>query len=94
VTRAEIDGWFKVLDELEAIARGKKLLPHWRIRGNRGINVDKFVAAPPKLDLILWIQGSAFLPFVEEGPMSDAETWRSLTGPFGPGFFRFAIWSN
>ncbi|MDP9003871.1 MAG: hypothetical protein M3N12_03675, partial [Verrucomicrobiota bacterium] len=94
VTRAEIDGWFKVLDELEAIARGKKLLPHWRIRGNRGINVDKFVAAPPKLDLILWIQGSAFLPFVEEGPMSDAETWRTLTGPFGPGFFQFAIWSN
>ncbi len=94
VTRAEIDGWFKVLDELEAIARGKKLLPHWRLRGKLGINVDKFVAAPPKLDLVLWIQGSAFLPYVEEGPMSDAETWRSLTGPFGPGFFQFAIWSN
>jgi hypothetical protein len=94
VTRDQIDGWFKVLDELEAVARGKKLLPHWRIKTPFGINVDRLVAAPPKLDLVLWIQGSAFLPYLEEGPVSDAETWRKLTGPFGPGFFQFAIWSN
>jgi hypothetical protein len=94
VTRDQIDGWFKVLDELEAVARGKKLLPHWRIKSPSGINVDRLVAAPPKLDLVLWIQGSAFLPYLEEGPISDAETWRKLTGPFGPGFFQFAIWSN
>jgi hypothetical protein len=94
VTRDQIDGWFKVLDELEAVARGKKLLPHWRIKAPFGINLDRLVAAPPKLDLVLWIQGSAFLPYLEEGPVSDAETWRKLTGPFGPGFFQFAIWSN
>lgn len=94
VTREQIDGWFKVLDELEAVARGKKLLPHWRIKPGFGINVDRLVAAPPKLDLVLWIQGSAFLPYLEEGPVSDAATWRNLTSPFGPGFFQFAIWSN
>jgi hypothetical protein len=94
VTREQIDGWFKVLDELEAIAHGKKLLPFWRFKPTLGININKLVAAPPKLDLILWIQGSAFLPYVEEGPISDSVTWRSLTGPFGPGFFQFAIWSN
>lgn len=38
--------------------------------------------------------GSVLLPYVEEGPVSDTETWRALTGPFGPGFFQFAIWSN
>jgi hypothetical protein len=94
VTRAEIDGWLKVLDELEAVARGKKLLPHWRLKPNLGINIDRLVASPPKLDVVLWIQGSAFLPYIEEGPVSDAQTWRNLTSPFGPGFFQFAIWSN
>ena len=94
VTREQIDGWFKVLDELEAVAHGRKLLPHWHMKPTLGINLDRLVAAPPKLDVVLWIQGSAFLPYVEEGPVSDAQTWRSLTGPFGPGFFQFAIWSN
>jgi len=94
VTQAQIDGWLKVLDEMETVAQGGKLLPHWRIKNGSGINIERLVAAPPKLDLVLWLQGSAFAPYVEEGEVSDAVTWRELQRPFGPGFIQFAIWSN
>lgn len=94
ITQEEINGWLRVLDELGAVAAGEKLLPHWRLKPGSGINIDKLVAAPPELDLVLLIQGSAFLPYLEEGPVSDAEAWDELTAPFGPGFARFAVWSN
>lgn len=83
-----------VLDELDTILAGKKLLPHWRVESGIGINVPKLVASPPRLDLILMIQGSAFIPFLEEGTVSDRTAWRTLMQPFGPGFARFAMWSN
>jgi hypothetical protein len=94
VTQQQIDGWLKVLDELDAILAGKKLLPHWRLKSGTGINVAKLVASPPKLDLILLIQGSALVPYLEEGTVSDRAAWVTLMQPFGPGFTRFAIWSN
>jgi hypothetical protein len=94
ITQEQVDAWQRVLAELEAIAGGKKLLPHWRVKEGMGINIDKLVASPPKLDVVLLIQGSALLPYIEPGPISDRMTWRNLMAPFGPGFARFAIWSN
>jgi hypothetical protein len=94
ITQPQIDGWMHILDELDAILTGKKLLPHWRIKDGYGINIDKLVAAPPRLDLVLMIQGSAFVPYVEAGELSDVGTWNRLTQPYGPGFWRFALWSQ
>lgn len=94
ISQEQIDGWLAVLDELEAITRGEKLLPHWRGRPGTGINLERFVDSPPPLDLVLWIQGSALVPYLEEGPVSDDGTWDRLIAPFGPGFLQFAIWSN
>lgn len=94
VTAQQIEGWQHVLNELDAILQGQKLLPHWRIRAGEGISIEKLVNAPPTLDVVLLIQGSAFIPYLEEGPVSDRETWRRLIEPFGPGFAMFAIWSN
>ena len=94
ITQDQVDGWQRVLDELDAIANGKKLLPHWRMKPGVGINVEKLVASPPPLDLVLLIQGSALVPYLEEGAVSDQQTWGQLTRAFGGGFFRFAIWSN
>jgi hypothetical protein len=94
ITQQQIDGWLRLMAETEHILKGKKLLPHWRIQEGTGINVDKLVRDPPALDLILMIQGSAFIPYLEKGPISDASTWRMLTLPYGTGFFRFAIWTQ
>ncbi len=94
ITQPQIDAWMTVLDEVDAILAGKKLLPHWRMTEGMGINVAKMVQTPPKFDLVLMIQGSAFLPYVERGDVSDQTRWRTLIAPFGPGFASFALWSN
>jgi len=94
VTQEQIDGWTTVLAEIDAILTGKKLLPHWRIINGMGINVAKLVQSPPKLDLILIIQGSALAPYIEGGDVSSQTRWRTLIAPFGPGFANFALWSN
>lgn len=94
ITAQQIDGWHRVLDELDAVLSGQKLLAHWRLKPGLGINVDQLVASPPRLDLVLLVQGSALIPYLEEGPTSDQTTWRTLMQPFGPGFARFALWSN
>ena len=94
VSTEQIEGWQQVLNELEAILNGDKLLPHWRVKPGEGINLDKLVEAPPRLDPVLLIQGSALIPYLQEGPISDRNTWRQLLAPFGPGFARFAVWSN
>jgi len=94
ITQEQIDGWMTVLNEVDSILTGKKLLPHWRIINGMGINLAKLVQSPPKLDLVLMIQGSAFAPFIEGGDVSDQTRWRTLIAPFGPGFAGFALWSN
>ncbi|MCC5875518.1 MAG: hypothetical protein JJU11_04795 [Candidatus Sumerlaeia bacterium] len=94
ITQEEIDGWMDVLDELEAVLTGEKLMPHWRLSPGQGINVDKLVTDPPRLDLIMLLQGSAIAPYIESGDVSDMDTWEALTGPFGGNFAGFAIWVN
>lgn len=94
ISQEEIDGWLVVLDELEAVLTGGKLLPHWRLPPGTGINLEKLVTSPPKFDLILMIQGSAFAPYIETGEVSDQDTWENLVAPFGGNFAGFAIWVN
>lgn len=94
ITAAQIEGWERVLDEMEAVAKGEKLMPHPRFKAGLGMNVEALVNQPPELDLVLWIQGSALVPYVEKGDVSNAERWRQLTQPFGGRFMMFALWSN
>jgi len=94
ITLQQIEAWQHVLDELDSILAGQKLLAHWRMKAGTGINVDKLVNSPPRFDPVLLIQGSALIPYIEKGPVSDQTNWRTLTQPFGPGFALFAIWVN
>ncbi len=94
ISQAEIDGWLAVLNELEAILNGDKLLPHWRMKRELGINLSAALENPPPLDIVLLIQGSALLPYVQKGTVSDRATWQTLTGTFRGNFLRFALWSN
>jgi hypothetical protein len=94
ITQEQVNAWQRILDELDAIANGKKLMPHWRMKPGVGINIEKLVTSPPPLDLVLLIQGSALVPYLEEGAVSDQQTWIQLTRAFEGGFFRFALWNN
>lgn len=94
ITRQQMDSWKDVLDELDAITEGRQLLPHWRYRSGIGINLRKLAEDPPKLNLLLMIQGSLLVPYAEEGNVSDRAKWNRLTEEFGSSFPGFAIWIN
>ncbi len=109
VPREMITGWNAVLDEIERLLKGEKLVPYWRdhSRGffgmqagariperGRGVNLKKVFLEPQEFDLILWIQGTGVESFLEEGPLSTPDSWNRLTQVFRGQFFGFAIWFN
>jgi hypothetical protein len=94
VTREMITGWTEFLDEFEAILAGKKLVPFWRFAGGKGINLRRVFTEPREFDLVLWVQGTSALPYLEEGPITKPEVWERLQNTFGGQFFGFAAWFN
>lgn len=89
-----IAAWKKFLDEFETILKGKKLVPHWRVKDGRGINLRKVFTEPRPFDLVLWIQGSDAKPYLERGPLTKPEFWFELNRAFRGNFVGFAIWLN
>jgi len=95
VTQEMVDHWMKFLDESDALLSGKKLAPFWRGDGSRGVNLHKVFTEPRSLDLVLWVQGSAAAPYLEQGQITDAKTWEDIWNAFGQdSFFGFAAWFN
>ena len=76
----------------DAILNGKKLIPHWRLA--KGINFRRALTEPTIFDPILWAQGSAALPYLEDGPISDAEAWNRITSMLEGNFLGYAMWFN
>lgn len=100
VKQEMIDNWLATLNEAELILAGKKLLPFWRGKpGTRGVNLRKAFTNPPKrLNVILWVQGPAAMPYLEKGTittLADEKTIERLDRVFGGArFFGFAFWFN
>jgi hypothetical protein len=92
ITQDRINGWHKFLDEFEAILRGTKLIPHWRF--DEGINLRRMFLEPHTFDIVLLLHGSAAVPYLEKGPVTDRETWNQITQLFEANFFRYLIWFN
>ncbi len=93
VTAEMLEGWTTFLSEFESILAGRKLLPFWRGR-NLGINFRRIFTEPRILDLVLWVQGSAAGPYVEEGEVTSRAFWQRLNRVFNGEFIGFAIWFN
>ena len=94
VTQEMVDNWIVALDEAERILQGKKLLPFWRGKPTRGINLRKVFLEPRPLDIVLWIQGTAATPYLEEGNLTNPDTWQQVNQAFGGQFIGFGFWFN
>jgi hypothetical protein len=92
VDAARIAAWYEVLDEVDLILDGQKLVPHWRF--SQGIDLYRVFEEPRTFDLVLWITGPAALPYLENGPISTSEEWARMTEAFQGSFLLFALWSN
>lgn len=89
-----VTGWLELMDELDAILAGERLVPYWRVTDGRGVNVRRVFLEPRAFDLILWIQGAAAQPYLETGTLTSAEEWARIRRAFGGRFATFAFWFN
>jgi hypothetical protein len=93
ITPEMVEGWHSVLEEWERILKGEKLVPFWR-GGDKGVNVRRVFEEPTTFDLVLWVQGSAAVPYLEEGEVTSADFWMEIQRGFQGQFFWFAVWVN
>lgn len=94
VTDEMVDQWLLAVKEGNEVLNGKRLIPFWRGAGNRGVNLRRVFTEPTAFDLVLWAQGTAAAPYLEEGELTKPEVWRQLQEIFGARFMIFALWFN
>lgn len=94
LTQEQADGWRRLLGEIEDLLEGRKLLPHWRFTDGRGVNLRRWLEESRRTDLVLLVQGSAVLPYLEKGELTRGETWREITRLFQGNFLGYALWIN
>lgn len=94
VTPEMVKNWLAFLDESDRIFTGQLLIPFWRIREVRGVNINKAFTQPQTIDVISWLQGPGAAPYLELGKTTQGRFWQQLLDTFGGQFFGFAIWFN
>jgi hypothetical protein len=94
VTQPMVDGWLALMGELEALLIGEKLIPFWRGNETRGVNLKRIFTEPTEFDLVLWIQGTAAVPYLEDGELTQAQFWTRIRNGFQGQLFWFAVWVN
>jgi hypothetical protein len=82
------------LDEAKAILKGEKLIPFWRSGPASGVNLHRVFTDPRTFDLVLWVQGTAAAPYLQNGVCTSAATWNRLQRVFRGEFIGFALWFN
>lgn len=94
VTPEMIQTWKQFLDESESMLNGKTLAPFWRNAPGKGVNLNKVFMQPTDFDLVLWLQGTAASPYLEEGQITDKKFWSTLNQVFHGQFLFYGIWFN
>lgn len=99
IPNADVDNemlstWLLALDEAEALLSGKRLMRFWRETNGKGVNLRRVFTEPRRFDLILWVQGSDAIPYLEHGEMTTPNTWARLEEVFEYRIFRHGFWFN
>jgi hypothetical protein len=94
VQQGMIDSWLEMMDQADKVLDGKLLIPFWRSTDGSGVNLKKVFLQPRNLDLVLWVQGPAALPYIEKGALAKPEPWLRLPREFGSQLPGFAVWFN
>ncbi len=94
VQQEMVDGWLGFLGEAEKLLSGQSLIPFWRGHEARGVNLKRVFTEPNDFDLVLWVQGTAAVPYLEAGNVTDKRVWERLQRVFRGEFIGFALWFN
>ncbi|MCC6906377.1 MAG: hypothetical protein IT430_00420 [Phycisphaerales bacterium] len=100
VTPAIRDTWLMFLDEADLVLDGKRLVRFWRMPEwddrpeGMGINLKRVFTEPRRFDLVLWIQGTAAAPYLEQGTLTKPGLWSRMEDAFNGRVFRWGFWFN
>jgi hypothetical protein len=94
ITDDTVAGWQMFLDEFEAVLVGERLLPHWRIVEGRGINLRRMFEEPRTFDPWLIAQGSAIVPYLEDGETVSWDTVFTILTLTDGGLLGYFLWFN
>lgn len=100
VTEEMADSWQAVLADIERLLNGETLVPYWRVGGAEpgqpgvGLNIRRLMEEPGDMDIILWLQGAAAAPYLEEGEMADMAAWNRFMRMTRGDAILFAAWFN
>lgn len=86
--------WLSVLADGEALLKGEKLIPYWRLGEGAGVNLGRMFTDPAPIDLKDWIQGAGALPYLEQGETVSAESWRTFEAMMGGDAMLMSVWLN
>lgn len=92
VTQEIVDGWLRVLDDMEAALNGDKLVPHFRFKS--GIDLKMVLDEPRPFDLVLWLTGHAAVPYLKDGEVISWDHWNRWNGMLRGNFLGYAAWFN
>lgn len=92
VTDEQVAAWHASLDTVDQILDGRLLLPHWRFQ--HGFDLRAYFETAQRTDLVMILTGYDALPFLRDGPIASAESFRALTDAFGDDWLGYAFWFN
>lgn len=92
VTEEIVEAWHAALDQFDKIIAGELLIPHWRF--SQGINLKTYFETATKTDILLLFTGHEAVPYLSEGPIASAESFREMNEVMGDDWPFFAIWFN
>lgn len=96
------EAWMAVLNDFEALLKGEKLAPYWRLGSDdpapgtetAGIDIGRLFLDPAPIDLAGWIQGSAALPYASKGPLVSGASWQAFDDMVSGDAMLFTIFLN
>jgi len=94
ITQETIDAWLAFLDDGQQLLEGQSLIPFWRSKDGKGINLKKLLDEPIPFDLVMWAHGSPFLGRLEQGKLANSQSTQRMYQLLGGNFFLFAAWVN
>lgn len=92
MTDEKVAAWRDTLDAVDRILDGELLLPHWRFK--QGFDLRAYLETATRTDIVLLLTGAGALPYLKDGPIADAETFRAANEAFGGSLLAYAFWFN
>jgi len=86
--------WLAVLADGEALLKGEKLIPYWRLGDGAGVNLARMFTDPAPIEVKDWIQGTGALPYLEKGDTITPENWQQFQAMMGGDAMLMSLWLN